>query len=106
MTGHNLGRVLNSRSGWMYAIRLCCSEAKVANLEVKTTFRFSPVKSRSPRIQGTTFLREKHSSLLQKTVNCSQKKFYNYGHRRQSEPIVIVETLDGEAILLKNYFLK
>jgi hypothetical protein len=36
LTGQNLGRVFNSRSGRMCVMPLCCYEAKWANLKFKT----------------------------------------------------------------------
>jgi hypothetical protein len=36
LTGQNLGRVFNCRSGCMGALHLCCYEAKRPNLKLKT----------------------------------------------------------------------
>ncbi len=36
LTGRNLGRVFNSRSGCMYVMNLCYYEAKQPNLKLKT----------------------------------------------------------------------
>jgi len=36
LTGQNLGRVFNSRSGCMCAMHLCCFEAKWPSLKLKT----------------------------------------------------------------------
>jgi hypothetical protein len=36
LTGRNLGRVFNFRSGCMHAVNLYCHEAKGTNLELKT----------------------------------------------------------------------
>ncbi len=36
LTGQNLGRVFNSRSGPMCAMHLCCYEAKWCSLKLKT----------------------------------------------------------------------
>ncbi len=36
ITGQNLGRVFNSKSGCMYPMHLCCCEAKLPSLKLKT----------------------------------------------------------------------
>jgi hypothetical protein len=36
LTGQNLGRVFNSKTGFMYPMRLYCFEAKLNNLKLKT----------------------------------------------------------------------
>jgi len=36
LTGQNLGRVFSSKVGCMYAVHLCCYEAKLPSLKLKT----------------------------------------------------------------------
>ncbi len=36
LTGQNLGLIFNSRSGCVRFMRICCSEIKLSNLELKT----------------------------------------------------------------------
>jgi hypothetical protein len=36
LTGQNLGRVFNSKTGFMYPMRIYCFEAKLHNLKLKT----------------------------------------------------------------------
>jgi hypothetical protein len=54
LAGHNLGRVFNFRFGHLHAEHFWCYQVKLPNLKLKiwqqTTYRFSPVSYRAPRL--------------------------------------------------------
>ncbi len=77
----NLGRVFNFRSGYLHTVHLLCYRVKLPSLKLKT---------RPEQILGSLFThkhytrlqrlaRDKHSSLLRKSVNYDRKKFYSTG---------------------------